>query len=66
MDEQNFAERTIARGRTANAALGCASGEDDSVDRARLRQRDLGPNTAAIARSMTRFDPDPTWTEVKP
>jgi len=29
MDEQNFAERTIARGRTANAALGCASGGGD-------------------------------------
>ncbi|MBS0189456.1 MAG: DUF2950 domain-containing protein [Planctomycetes bacterium] len=26
-------------------------------------QRDLGPNTAAVARSMTEFNPDQTWTE---
>ncbi|MGH8064097.1 MAG: DUF2950 domain-containing protein [Candidatus Entotheonellia bacterium] len=24
-------------------------------------QKDLGPNTAAVARAMTRFDPDKTW-----
>ena len=32
----------------------------------KLYQKDLGPNTAAIARSMTRFDPDGTWKEVTP
>jgi hypothetical protein len=32
----------------------------------RLYQKDLGPNTGAIARSMTRFDPDGTWKEVNP
>jgi hypothetical protein len=25
-------------------------------------QKYLGPNTAAIAQTMTRFDPDPSWT----
>jgi hypothetical protein len=24
-------------------------------------QKDLGPNTAAIARAMAKFDPDGTW-----
>jgi hypothetical protein len=24
-------------------------------------QKDLGPDTAAVARSMTRFNPDSTW-----
>jgi hypothetical protein len=32
----------------------------------RVFQKDLGPNTDAIARAMTRFDPDSTWQEVKP
>jgi hypothetical protein len=32
----------------------------------RLFEKDLGSNTAAIARSMTRFDPDSTWKEVHP
>jgi Protein of unknown function (DUF2950) len=27
-------------------------------------QKDLGPNTAALARSMTRFNPDSTWTRL--
>jgi hypothetical protein len=26
-------------------------------------QKDLGPNTAAIARAMTQFNPDSTWTK---
>ncbi|HEY7653453.1 MAG TPA: DUF2950 domain-containing protein [Methylomirabilota bacterium] len=25
-------------------------------------QKDLGPNTSATARAVTRFDPDPTWS----
>jgi hypothetical protein len=25
-------------------------------------QKYLGPNTAAVAQAMTRFDPDPSWT----
>jgi hypothetical protein len=29
-------------------------------------QKDLGPKTASIAQSMTRFNPDKTWTAVKP
>jgi hypothetical protein len=28
-------------------------------------QKDLGPKTASIAQSMTRFNPDKTWTAVK-
>jgi hypothetical protein len=24
-------------------------------------QKDLGPNTAAVARAMTQFNPDNTW-----
>ena len=28
-------------------------------------QKDLGPNTAADARKMTRFDPDTTWKKVE-
>jgi hypothetical protein len=27
-------------------------------------QKDLGPNTAEVARSMTRFNPDSTWTRL--
>ena len=27
-------------------------------------QKNLGPNTAAIARAMAEYDPDPTWTAV--
>jgi Protein of unknown function (DUF2950) len=29
-----------------------------------LYQKDLGPNTNALARAMTRFDPDSTWNKV--
>lgn len=28
-------------------------------------QKYLGPNTAAIAQAMTRFDPDPSWTALQ-
>jgi hypothetical protein len=28
-------------------------------------QKDLGPKTASVAQSMTRFNPDKTWTPVK-
>jgi hypothetical protein len=28
-------------------------------------QKDLGPKTASVAQSMTRFNPDKTWTAVK-
>jgi len=28
-------------------------------------QKDLGPKTASIAQSMTKFNPDKTWTPVK-
>jgi hypothetical protein len=28
-------------------------------------QKDLGPNTAAVAKSMKEYNPDKTWTEVK-
>jgi hypothetical protein len=31
-----------------------------------IYQKDLGPNTDAIARAMTRFDPDSTWERVTP
>jgi hypothetical protein len=27
-------------------------------------QKNLGPGTDAIARAMTKFDPDSSWTEV--
>lgn len=27
-------------------------------------QKDLGPNTATLAREMRRYDPDSTWTKV--
>jgi hypothetical protein len=27
----------------------------------RVYQKDLGPNTAKLARNMTEYDPDPTW-----
>jgi len=29
-------------------------------------EKDLGPNTAAHARAITRFDPDSTWQKVEP
>jgi hypothetical protein len=29
-------------------------------------EKDLGPNTAAIAGAMTRFDPDSTWQKAEP
>jgi hypothetical protein len=29
-------------------------------------EKDLGPNTAAIAAAMTRFDPDSTWQKAEP
>ena len=29
-------------------------------------QKDLGPDTAARASAITRFDPDPTWQKVEP
>jgi hypothetical protein len=28
-------------------------------------QKNLGPNTASVAQSMTKFNPDKTWTAVK-
>ena len=31
-----------------------------------LYQKDLGPDTAARASAITRFDPDPTWQKVEP
>jgi hypothetical protein len=31
-----------------------------------LYEKDLGPNTDALARAMTRFDPDSTWQRVTP
>lgn len=29
-------------------------------------EKDLGPDSAARARAMTRFDPDPTWSKAEP
>jgi hypothetical protein len=29
-------------------------------------EKDIGPNTAARAAAITRFDPDATWTRVDP
>jgi hypothetical protein len=29
-----------------------------------LYQKDLGPRTVAIAKAMSRFDPDETWKKV--
>ena len=29
-------------------------------------QKDLGKNTASVAKAMTEYNPDKTWTEVKP
>jgi hypothetical protein len=29
-------------------------------------QKNLGPRSAAIAASMTRFDPDSSWSKVQP
>lgn len=31
-----------------------------------LYEKDLGPDTAARASAMTRFDPDPSWQKVEP
>jgi Protein of unknown function (DUF2950) len=31
----------------------------------RIYQKDLGPDTDAIAAAMTRYDPDPSWAEVE-
>jgi hypothetical protein len=31
-----------------------------------LYEKNLGPGTDAIARSMTRFNPDPSWRKVMP
>jgi hypothetical protein len=28
-------------------------------------QKNLGPNTATVAKSMKEYNPDKTWTEVK-
>lgn len=30
-----------------------------------VREKDLGPTTGALAREMTRYDPDPSWTMVQ-
>jgi hypothetical protein len=32
----------------------------------KVYQKNLGPNTDAVARAMTRFDPDPTWEKASP
>ena len=32
----------------------------------KLFQKNLGPNTASIAKSMKEYNPDSTWSEVKP
>jgi hypothetical protein len=29
-------------------------------------EKDLGPDGAARARAITRFDPDPTWRKAEP
>jgi len=29
-------------------------------------EKDLGPNSAAVAKAMTRFDPDATWKALPP
>ena len=29
-------------------------------------QKDLGKNTASVAKAMKEYNPDKTWTEVKP
>ncbi len=31
-----------------------------------LCEKNLGPNTDAVARAVTRFDPDSSWTKVMP
>jgi hypothetical protein len=31
-----------------------------------IYQKDLGPDTAARAGAMTRFDPDSTWLKAEP
>jgi Protein of unknown function (DUF2950) len=33
---------------------------------ATVYQKNLGPNTAALAEAMTRYDPDPSWLKVEP
>jgi len=33
---------------------------------ATVYQKNLGPNTAALAEAMTRYDPDPSWQKVEP
>ena len=30
----------------------------------KIHQKDLGPDTAAVAEAMTRYDPDASWAEV--
>jgi hypothetical protein len=32
----------------------------------KLYQKDLGPNTAKLAKAMDEYNPDKTWTRVKP
>jgi hypothetical protein len=29
-------------------------------------QKDLGPDTEALAKAITKFDPDDSWTRVEP
>jgi hypothetical protein len=31
----------------------------------KIYQKNLGPKTAALAKDMTRYDPDPSWSLVK-
>jgi hypothetical protein len=33
---------------------------------ATVYQKNLGPNTAALAEAMTRYDADPSWQMVEP
>jgi Protein of unknown function (DUF2950) len=35
-----------------------------SSHQGKLHQKGLGPDTAAVAEAMTRYDPDASWTEV--
>ena len=32
----------------------------------KVYEKDLGPNTAAVAKALTRFDPDASWKQVQP
>ena len=32
----------------------------------RVFQKDLGKNTASVAKAMKEYNPDKTWAEVKP